>query len=231
MKKNDYLFFLNAMKKENNYKKKNMQSDAIKAQNNKHTSQFDRKHKNLVNLIKSIDPLVYIDSLVSEANHQPEADIFAWKEEVVPLHDFFVKRDPRVFLKPAPALRSLRIGDLWIVSRIVAREANQIWKFLQDLTELAEAYTGGEQESKTEALPAMPPGMPDISKIYDSFPKELMTKIQKVSDNYSSKIENGEASLENLNLGEISQELFKSLDQRDIKSMVDNFGNIFQPKQ
>lgn len=162
--------------------------------------------------------------------NQPKPDIALWKSTVNPHTELVNTKNSSLFLENCAALRQLKLGELWLEGRVKAEDSEKIWKKIQTMTTIAAAYAYKKpEESKNDS--AIFPGNLDIGSIYKNLPSGLMQKIHRVAENYSSKIESGEASLQSMNLGDISQELFKSIDKKEMEQMVGSFGSMFQGPQ
>jgi hypothetical protein len=162
----------------------------------------------------------------------PKPDIMLWKTTVNPHIELVDAKNSGLFLENCAALRQLKLGELWMEGLVNNDESQKIWKKIQSMTTIAAAFVCNKksEDSKNDSKndSAIFPGNLDIGSIYKNLPSGLMQKIHRVAENYSSKIESGETSLQNMNLGDISQELFKSIDKKEMEQMVGSFGSMFQ---
>ena len=202
-------------------------SSVTEAVSQKHQKLFAHNYQQIVNVLSKIDPDLY-----QETPKPVPRTIHEWKRTVdVPYSKLVFEKDTRLFVQNSSALETLKIGEVWITGKVHKSEAVQLWKLLDTLTSISNKFNGDveEEEAKTGVSSSPFPDL-DINSIYKNMPVGIMDKIHNVAHNYSEKIEKGETSLETLNLGDISQELFKSINPSDMQRMAGQFGKMFQDK-
>jgi len=159
-----------------------------------------------------------------------------WHDEMASHYGEVKTQDKRLMLANVNVLIKLHIPQLWIDGKFSANSQRYIWMYLSNLCKFAAAVNApnsDEPDSETQRdirPPAhMPPGtLPGIQQIYDELPKNMLNKVREIAEKYSTEIDEGKGSVEDLKFDVISKELFSSIDPQEMHQMVTSVGNMLQ---
>ena len=208
----------------------------LELQQKRHISNFQQTY------IAFVDTLVDTYSNIPELNewkqevHTMSAELFHpiaknWVNELGPIREDLVQQRENIFLNNLPCLVKIYVPQLWVQDKFTSNSKKHVWSYLQVLVQQAfKAFpTSVKKDIQPPNIPniqdTLPPG---IGELYNQLPQSMIDKVRGVADKYSNRVESGETNLEDLKFNEISQELFQSIDPKEMQQVVQSIGGMLQ---
>lgn len=155
-----------------------------------------------------------------------------WRSNILPHVGKIRGEDASLFVCGVKCLLALKLPQLWVSDKLSANSKKYVWLYLKSLTKNAEAFMGGEEGGASPPNDIQPPmelpNIPGIKQIYENMPTGILEKVKSIADRYGEQIDSGEKTIESIKFNEISQELFSDLDPNDMKSLVENVGQVLK---
>ena len=172
-----------------------------------------------------VDTLVDIYASIQELNewkaqvHQMTSSDFEaiakdWTDQLGQFQELIDRKDPSLFLQTIPCLVKIYVPQLWVQGKFTDNSKDYVWLYLKTLS-------GSVNRD-------IRPPLAGLGELYRQMPSSMIDKVKNVADKYSSRVERGEAKLEDLKFNEISQELFQNINAEEMQQVVQSVGGLLQ---
>lgn len=132
-----------------------------------------------------------------------------WHSDMSPFYQKCKDKDQTLMYENIYMLKKLKIQDKWLDPTFSEESKQVVWQYLQTLNKFCEEYSTH-----------------DYSKLHAHMPKKMMTTIEKVATDIGMGIQNGNMSLNNINLQQIAESIIKDVGEDEIADFQSNIGNI-----
>lgn len=124
--------------------------------------------------------------------------ISAFHENMQPFYSRVMEKDETLLYEDIDLMHSIDLPAKW-TPELHGETKEAIWEFIQKLCEQSNIYS-----------------------MYSRVPSGMMSSIESMAHNLASQINQGELSLGDLNIQEVSQQVLSSLSQQDLQAFAEN---------
>lgn len=148
--------------------------------------------------------------------------VSAWWTHMKPHEVHILAEDYGLFLKDVKPLQDLDLPKLWVSDKLSFNSKKYVWQYLAILVRSARVVC---EPKRPHTQDIAPPSMPKaVDTLLSSIPTNVLAKVQTIADKYGKQVESGDTPMDAKQFQAVSQELFKSLNGDDFKSLVSSIG-------
>ena len=154
-----------------------------------------------------------------------------WHTEMQPHSTKVSTQDKTLMLANVAVLLEMNIPQLWLDNKFTPTSQRYIWGYLENLCRFAAGATDSDAATEKDIRPPAhlsAATAPVIKQIYDELPPNMLSKVRDIAEKYSTDIENGTSSIEDLKFDDISKDLFSQIDPQEMQQMVTSVGAMLQ---
>lgn len=171
-----------------------------------------------------------------------EKTIQEWYQQLSSVkHYIFASKYDGTFFQNVPVLKELNLHILWKEKKLSMKSKKYLWMYLRNLYTAAEEHHQSlpcqveevkdiepptnmkEEEEEEEEVDLELPNIPMLQPFIDCIPKKMLKQVQSIAEEESKK---GKTSPEQVNFGEVTQKIFGSINEDDMKQMMQGVANM-----
>lgn len=145
-----------------------------------------------------------------------------------------IKFDANLFIQSLTSLKQLYIPALWVQDRFSEASKTYLFLYLRNLRDHAITYI--KQITPTTNIIENPGDIcpPTINSEFEQFQQlaginpNTMARVRQVTDVYEAKLKSGEETMDQIDLGRLSKDIFAHLGENDLQQMMQGMGTMMQ---